>query len=192
VAVILLSLSILADCAGGAQSSHRQHALRLRVAERTLLREARKMFTGGELSVSNNNQNKNDENKNKNINNKNKNKNDKKNNNNNKNKNKNDKNNNNNNKNKNDKNNKNNNKNKNDKNKNNKNDKNINSNNNDNNNKNKHAYAGTSDCFTHLRALLVLQAPRHWPYRASAADGQLIKHGPPPQQVCFIERSPSL
>ena len=36
----------------------------------------------------------------------------------------------------------------------------------------KHAYAGTSDCFTHLRALLVLQAPRHWPYLASVADGQ--------------------
>jgi hypothetical protein len=35
-------------------------------------------------------------------------------------------------------------------------------NNNNNNNNNKHAYAGTSDCFTHLRALLVLQAPRHY------------------------------
>jgi hypothetical protein len=30
-----------------------------------------------------------------------------------------------------------------------------------NNNNNKHAYAGTNDCFTHLRALLVLHAPRH-------------------------------
>ena len=30
-----------------------------------------------------------------------------------------------------------------------------------NNNNNKHAYAGTDGCFTHLRALLVLQAPRH-------------------------------
>jgi dihydroorotate dehydrogenase len=29
------------------------------------------------------------------------------------------------------------------------------------NNNNKHAYAGTSNCFTHLRALLVLQAPWH-------------------------------
>jgi hypothetical protein len=27
---------------------------------------------------------------------------------------------------------------------------------------NKHAYAGTNDCFTHLRALLVLRAPRHF------------------------------
>ena len=33
-------------------------------------------------------------------------------------------------------------------------------------------YAGTSDCFTHLRALLVLQAPRHWPYLASVTVGQ--------------------
>jgi hypothetical protein len=32
--------------------------------------------------------------------------------------------------------------------------------NNDNNN-NKHAHAGTNDCFTYLRVLLVLQAPRH-------------------------------
>jgi hypothetical protein len=37
---------------------------------------------------------------------------------------------------------------------------------------NKRAYAGTSDCFTHLRALLVLQAPRRWPYLASVADEQ--------------------
>jgi hypothetical protein len=37
----------------------------------------------------------------------------------------------------------------------------ANNNNNDNNNNNKHAYAGTSDYFTPLRALLVLQAPRH-------------------------------
>jgi hypothetical protein len=28
-------------------------------------------------------------------------------------------------------------------------------------NNNKHAYAGTNDCFTHLRVLLVLQAPWH-------------------------------
>jgi hypothetical protein len=26
----------------------------------------------------------------------------------------------------------------------------------------KHAYAGTNDCCTHLRVLLVLQAPRHF------------------------------
>jgi hypothetical protein len=31
-----------------------------------------------------------------------------------------------------------------------------------NNNKHEPAYAGTGDCFTHLRVLLVLQAPRHW------------------------------
>jgi histidinol-phosphate/aromatic aminotransferase/cobyric acid decarboxylase-like protein len=30
-----------------------------------------------------------------------------------------------------------------------------------NNNYNKPAYAGTNDCFTHVRVLLVLQAPRH-------------------------------
>jgi hypothetical protein len=46
-----------------------------------------------------------------------------------------------------------------------------------NSNNNKHVYAGTSDCFTHLRALLVLQAPRHWPYLASAADGQSCPSG---------------
>jgi hypothetical protein len=34
-------------------------------------------------------------------------------------------------------------------------------NNNNNNNNNKHAYAGTNDCFTHIRVLLVLQALRH-------------------------------
>jgi hypothetical protein len=44
--------------------------------------------------------------------------------------------------------------------------------NNNNNNNNKHAYAGTSECFTHLGALLVPQAPRHRPYLASVADGQ--------------------
>jgi hypothetical protein len=27
---------------------------------------------------------------------------------------------------------------------------------------NKRAYAGVNDCFTHLRALLVLQPPRHF------------------------------
>jgi hypothetical protein len=41
-----------------------------------------------------------------------------------------------------------------------------------NNHDNKRAYASTMDCFTHIRALLVLQAPRHWPYLASVANGQ--------------------
>ena len=31
-----------------------------------------------------------------------------------------------------------------------------------NNNSNKHAHAGPSDCITHIRALLVLQTPRHF------------------------------
>jgi hypothetical protein len=40
------------------------------------------------------------------------------------------------------------------------NDNNNNTNTNSNNN-NKHAYAGTNDCFTHIRDLLVPQAPWH-------------------------------
>jgi hypothetical protein len=40
-------------------------------------------------------------------------------------------------------------------------------------NNNKHAYAGTNDCFPHIRVLLVLQTPRHWAQSiASVADGK--------------------
>ena len=51
----------------------------------------------------------------------------------------------------------------------------------------KHAYASTNYCFTHLRALLVLQEPRHlfepywcsWPSLTSVVEGR----GCPPSEV---------
>ena len=50
-------------------------------------------------------------------------------------------------------------------------------NNNNNNNNNKHAYAGTNDCSTHLRVLLVLQAPRHCgPIELALLMGGVVLH----------------
>jgi hypothetical protein len=39
-------------------------------------------------------------------------------------------------------------------------------------NNNKHGYAGANDCFTHLRIIMVLQAPQPnlWPNRTSVVD----------------------
>jgi hypothetical protein len=54
-----------------------------------------------------------------------------------------------------------------------------------NNNNDKHSYAGTNDCFTHLRVLLVLQVPRHFgPIQLASLMGGVALHWTNPLTCC--------